>query len=383
MAFNSGKRLYLSPPHMCGLEEEYVREAFASNWIAPLGPQVSAFEKEMAAYAGVRRALALSSGTAAIHLALRYLGVDREDLVFCSSLTFIGSVNPVLYLGAEPVFIDSEPESWNMSPIALQRAFDWAEQSGHLPKAVVIVDLYGQSANMEELVAICNNYGVPVVEDAAEALGASYKGRACGTWGKFGILSFNGNKIITTSGGGMLLSNDVEAIDKALYWATQARDPEPWYQHSEMGYNYRLSNIVAGIGRAQLQVLDERVEMKRSIFKRYQVALGDLPGVDFMPEGPDGKCNRWLTVMSIDPKPTGIRPLHIIEKLEAENIESRLVWKPMHLQPLFAGCRYFTHEQHESTSDRLFEKGICLPSGTSMNEDEQRRVINCIEGLIR
>ncbi len=370
-------RIYLSPPHMSGKEQEYIRDAFASNWIAPLGPHVDAFETEMCQYLGCRKTLALSSGTAAIHLALRYLGAGPGDTVFCSSLTFIGSANPILYLGAEPVFVDSEPDSWNMSPEALQKAFDWAVAIGRLPKAVIVVDLYGQSARMDPLLAICNNYGVPVVEDAAEALGATYKGNNCGTMGKFGIFSFNGNKIITTSGGGMLVSDDAEAIEKAWFWATQARDSEPWYQHSEMGYNYRLSNIIAAIGRAQLQVLDERVATKRRVFDKYEQALNGLPGVGFISEPRDTRCNRWLTVITIDPDLTSVRPVEVIKALGSENIEARPVWKPMHLQPLFSGCEYFTHGS-TSVCDGLFSSGLCLPSGSSMTEEQQDRVIECI-----
>jgi len=378
----TNKRIFLSPPHMSGLEEAYIKEAFASNWVAPLGPNVTAFEKEVAAYAGVKGALAVSSGTAAIHLALRLLGIGQGDIVFCSSLTFIGSVNPILYLGAIPVFIDSEPDSWNMSPVALEKAFKWAQQTVKMPKAVVIVDLYGQSADYDSLLDICNTYGVPVVEDAAEAMGSTYKGKACGTLGKFGVYSFNGNKIITTSGGGMLLSDDVEALEKALFWATQARDPAPWYHHSEMGYNYRMSNIVAGIGRGQLTVLDDRVKARREVFEHYKKALGDIPGVGFMPEANYGQANRWLTVMTLESTQTSTTPMQIIEALEAENIESRPVWKPMHLQPLFAGCKYFTHGDKESIADRLFESGLCLPSGSSMTEEEQQRVIRVVRGVL-
>jgi pyridoxal phosphate-dependent aminotransferase EpsN len=371
-------RIFLSPPHMSGREEAYIKEAFASNWIAPLGPHVTAFEKEVAAYAGMKGALAVSSGTAAIHLALRLLGIGQGDIVFCSSLTFIGSVNPILYLDAIPVFIDSEPDSWNMSPVALEKAFMWAQEAGKMPKAVVIVDLYGQSADYDLLLDICNCYGVPVVEDAAEAMGSTYKGRACGTLGKFGVYSFNGNKIITTSGGGMLLSDDTEALEKALFWATQARDKAPWYQHSEMGYNYRMSNIVAAIGRGQLTVLDERVKARREVFERYKEALGDIPGVGFMPEASYGQANRWLTVMTLDSNHTSVTPMQVIEALEAENIEARPVWKPMHLQPLFADCMYFTHEDGVSISDQLFSSGVCLPSGSSLSVDDQQRVIQVV-----
>lgn len=376
------KRVYLSPPHMSGKEIKYIKEAFASNWIAPLGPQVDAFELEMAERVGCRKALALSSGTAAIHLALRLLGVGRGDMVFCSSLTFIGSVNPVLYLGAEPVFIDSEPDSWNMSPVALEKAFSWARSTGRIPKAVIIVDLYGQSADYDPLLNQCNEYGVPVVEDAAEAMGAYYKGKPCGTLGRFGVFSFNGNKIITTSGGGMLVSDDEEALKKALFWATQARDKAPWYQHSEIGYNYRMSNIVAAIGRGQLEVLDERVKAHRAVFERYQEALGDIPGIGFMPEASFGKSNRWLTVMTMDPSVCKVKPLQVIEALADENIESRPVWKPMHLQPLFAGCKYFTHGDNESIADRLFASGLCLPSGSSMTEEDQERVIRVVKNTL-
>jgi pyridoxal phosphate-dependent aminotransferase EpsN len=366
---------------MSGYEMGYIKEAFDTNWIAPLGPQVDAFENEMAQYIDCRT-LAVGSGTAALHLALRLLGVEQGDIVFCSSLTFIGSVNPVLYLGAEPVFIDSEPESWNMSSVALEKAVAWAKSAGRMPKAIIIVDLYGQSADYEPLLNICNEYGVPVVEDAAEALGASYKGKACGTLGRFGVFSFNGNKIITTSGGGMLVGADEEALKKALFWATQARDPAPWYQHSEMGYNYRMSNIVAAIGRGQLQVIDERVDAHRAVFERYQEALGDIPGVGFMSEADYGRCNRWLTVMTLDPGVCKVQPMQIIDALGAENIESRPVWKPMHLQPLFAGCKYFTHGDGESVADRLFATGVCLPSGSSMTEEEQQRVIDGVRSTV-
>jgi pyridoxal phosphate-dependent aminotransferase EpsN len=379
---DSKPRIYLSPPHMSGYELEYIKEAFESNWIAPLGPQVNAFEAEMAEYVGCRKALAVSSGTAAIHLALRLLGVGAGDLVFCSSLTFIGSVNPVLYQGAVPVFLDSEPKSWNMSPAALGRAFAWAEQEGQLPKAVIVVNLYGQSADMGPILEICHAYGVPVVEDAAESLGATYRGRASGTWGKFGIFSFNGNKIITTSGGGMLVSDDAEALEKALFWAIQARDPAPWYQHTEMGFNYRMSNIVAAIGRGQLKVLDQRVQARREIFRRYEAALSGIEGISFMPEMASGRANRWLTVMLVDPVVCGVGVMEIIKALESENIESRPVWKPMHRQPLFAGCQYFTHGEEESVSDRLFEQGICLPSGSSLSQADQERVIRTIKTAI-
>ncbi|MGP3560199.1 aminotransferase class I/II-fold pyridoxal phosphate-dependent enzyme [Geobacillus sp. BK01] len=369
-------RIYLSPPHMSGNEQKYIQEAFETNWIAPLGPNVDAFEKELAAYVGAKGAAAVSSGTAAIHLALRLLGVERGDVVFCSSLTFIASANPILYQGAEPVFIDSEPDTWNMSPQALERAMDAAKREGKLPKAVVVVNLYGQSAKMDEILAICDRYGVPVVEDAAESLGSTYKGKKSGTFGAFGIYSFNGNKIITTSGGGMLVSNDVDALQRARFLATQARDPAPHYQHSQMGYNYRMSNIVAGIGRAQLEVLYERVKARRAIFDRYVQALGEIDGIHFMPELEGTMSNRWLTTLTIDQQKLGVTPMEIINALAAENIEARPVWKPLHLQPLFAGVRYYPHEEGWSVSDDLFANGICLPSGSSMTVEEQNRVID-------
>lgn len=373
------KRVYLSPPHMSGYEMEYINEAFTSNWIAPLGPNVTAFENELAEMVGCKKALALSSGTAALHLALCLLGVGHGDIVFCSSFTFIGSVNPILYQGAVPVFIDSEPESWNMSPEALSKAFKWADFQGKMPKAVVIVNLYGQSADMDQLTDICNSYNVPIVEDAAESLGATYKGKASGTWGQYGIYSFNGNKIITTSGGGMLVSDDAETLEKALFLATQARDPAPWYQHSEMGFNYRMSNIVAAIGRGQLRVLNDRVQARRGIFDRYVNSFSDVPGIGFMPEASNGICNRWLTVMTIDCEVNNVKPMQIIEALSKENIEARPVWKPMHLQPLFNSNRHFTHYEQESVCDRLFDQGLCLPSGSSLSEEDQGRVIECIK----
>lgn len=369
-------RIFLSPPHMSGNEQKYINEAFETNWIAPLGPNVDAFEKELAEYVGSKGAAAVSSGTAAIHLALRLLDVQQGDRVFCSSLTFIASANPILYQGAEPVFIDSEPDTWNMSPLALERAMEAAKKEGKLPKAVVVVNLYGQSAKMDEILAICNHYQVPVVEDAAESLGSTYKGKKSGTFGKFGIYSFNGNKIITTSGGGMLVSDDVEALQKARFLATQARDPAPHYQHSQVGYNYRMSNIVAGIGRAQLEVLDERVKARRAIFDRYVQALGDIEGIHFMPELEGTMSNRWLTTLTIDQQALGMTPMDIINALAAENIEARPVWKPLHLQPLFDGVQYYPHEEGWSVSDELFANGICLPSGSSMTAEEQNRVID-------
>lgn len=374
-------KIFLSPPHMSGEEQKYINEAFQTNWIAPLGPNVDAFEKELAEYAGVRDAAAVSSGTAAIHLALRLLDVQQGDTVFCSSLTFVASANPILYQGAEPVFIDSEPDSWNMSPDALERAIVRETTAGKRPKAVIIVNLYGQSAKMNELLAICNHYNVPVIEDAAESLGAEYQGRKSGTFGKFGVYSFNGNKIITTSGGGMLVSNDEEALQRARFLATQARDPAAHYQHSQIGNNYRMSNILAGVGRAQLKVLDERIKARQEVFKRYKEALGNIEGITFMPELQNTLHNRWLTTLTIDSEMLGLTPIDIINALADKNIEARPVWKPLHLQPLFKGAEYFSHTSTRSVSEELFNTGICLPSGSNLTEEQQERVIESVLGV--
>ena len=374
-------RIYLSSPHMSGDELPLIREAFDTNWIAPLGPHVEGFERELAERIGVSAALALNSGTAALHLGLRLLGIGAGDRVFCSSFTFIASVSPVVWLGAKPVFIDSDPETWNMSPQALRQAFNDRLRTGKLPKAVVIVNLYGQSANYAELKAICDAYSVPVIEDAAESLGAVYQGKASGTIGAFGILSFNGNKIITTSGGGMLISNNLQAIAKARFLSTQARDCAPHYQHSEMGYNYRMSNILAGIGRGQLQVLDDRVKTRRAIFARYREELS-LPGIEFMPEYGGNFSTHWLSALTIDPAVTGISASDVIKKLSAENIESRPIWKPMHRQPVFRGYDYYPHEKGFSVSDRLFAQGLCLPSGSSLSEADQTMIIGIIKDLL-
>ncbi|EEM14415.1 Pyridoxal phosphate-dependent enzyme [Bacillus pseudomycoides DSM 12442] len=367
---------------MSGNEQKYIGEAFDMNWIAPLGPNVDAFESELSSHVGVRDAAAVSSGTSAIHLALRLLDVKDGDTVFCSSLTFIASANPILYLGAKPVFIDSELETWNMSPQALERALRDANEKGILPKAVIVVNLYGQSAKMDEILSLCDTYNVPVVEDAAESLGSSYKGKASGTFGKFGIYSFNGNKIITTSGGGMLVSNDVEALRKARFLATQARDPAPHYQHSEVGYNYRMSNILAGVGRAQLQVLRDRVQARRKIFDRYYQELSHIPGVQFMPELEDTYSNRWLTVLTVDEEKIGVSIQTLLKQLENENIEARPVWKPLHMQPLFEGITYYSHSEREDIARKLFETGLCLPSGSGMTEQDQTRVITCIKNIL-
>ena len=375
---SSEKKIYLSPPHMSGKEKSYIAEVFQSNWIAPLGPQVDAFEKELAYYLSVKGALALVSGTAAMHIALQLLEIKPGDKVFCSALTFAATANPIMYLGAEPVFIDSELRSWNMSPDALTRAFTQAEKEGWLPRAVIVVDLYGQSADMDLIEEICSRYDVPLIEDAAESLGATYKGRPSGSFGKFAILSFNGNKIITTAGGGALVSDDLEALVRARYLVTQARQPTRHYEHTEVGYNYRLSNVLAAIGRAQLEVLPERVAAKRQIFERYRNAFSGISGVELMPEADYGCSNRWLTVIIIDPFICDINKDNIIDALESENIEARPVWKPMQLQPLFKECRYFEHEPGVSISERLFATGLCLPSGSNLNIQEQLRIIDCV-----
>ncbi|SEO68024.1 dTDP-4-amino-4,6-dideoxygalactose transaminase [Paenibacillus sophorae] len=375
----ANERIFLSPPHMSGREQLYIDEAFDTNWIAPLGPNVDAFEREIAEYTGAGGAVALSSGTAAIHIALRLLGVGPGDRVFCSSFTFVASANPVCYVGAEPVFIDSEPQTWNMSPEALERALEEADLEGRLPKAVIVVHLYGQSAKMKELLALCNRYEVPIIEDAAESLGSTYEGRASGTLGKFGIYSFNGNKIITTSGGGMIVSDDEEALTKARFLATQARDQAPHYQHSVMGYNYRLSNLLAGVGRAQLLVLDERVEARRAVFENYREAFEGLKGVEFMPELPDTRSNRWLTTLTIDEEETGVKISHLLKALADGNIEARPLWKPLHLQPIFENALFYPHSETLCVSEQLFQSGICLPSGSSMTLEQQQRVINCVQ----
>ncbi|GAB6483183.1 aminotransferase class I/II-fold pyridoxal phosphate-dependent enzyme [Bacillus cereus] len=382
MMIKNKEKIYLSSPHMSGNEQKYIKDAFDSNWIAPLGPNVDEFERELASFVGAKGGAAVSSGTAAIHLALRLLNVQKGDTVFCSSFTFVASANPIVYLGAEPVFIDSEPETWNMSPQALALALHDADRAGKLPKAVILVHLYGQSAKLDEILSLCNQYDVPVIEDAAESLGSTYKGKASGTFGRFGIYSFNGNKIITTSGGGMLVSNDTEAIEKAKFLATQARDPAPHYQHSQIGYNYRMSNILAGVGRGQLEVLEDRVRARRSIFNRYYEGLSHIPGFCFMPELENTRSNRWLTTMLIDEKESGITIKKLLTDLAEENIEARPTWKPLHIQPLFKKNKFYFHQKDKDVSKKLFENGICLPSGSNMTDEDQRRVIQAIIKLI-
>lgn len=368
------KPILLSTPHMSTRELEYVKEAFLTNWIAPVGPHVDAFEKEFCQITGAPHAAAVSSGTAAIHLALRLLGVETGDEVFCSTLTFAATANPIVYQGAKPVFIDSDYISWNMNPDLLGEALAARAHIGKLPKAVILVHLYGQSADIEPILAVCNEYNVPLIEDAAEALGATYKGQTPGTFGHIGIYSFNGNKIITTSGGGMLVSENPELVAKARFLATQAREEAPHYQHSEIGFNYRLSNVLAGIGRGQIQVLSERVAARRHNFEVYQQALGNLPGVEFMPEADFGTCTRWLTCLTVDPEAFGADREQIRLTLATQQIEARPVWKPLHLQPVFAECECFGG----AVAGDLFARGLCLPSGSNLAHEELERVIEAI-----
>ena len=370
-------RIYLSPPHMGGDEQRFVTDAFDSNFVAPVGPQLTAFEQEFSEYSGIPHCVALSSGTAAIHLALKGLGVQAGDRVIASSLTFIGSVSPIMFLGAEPVLIDSDEHTWNLDPDLLAEELEKSATQAKLPKAVIPTDLYGQCADLDRIQATCKPYNIPVVSDSAEAMGAKYKGHHAGAGATASAYSFNGNKIITTSGGGMLASSNKDLIDYARFLSTQARDPAPHYQHSEIGFNYRMSNLLAGVGRGQLKVLNERVDRRREIFVRYQTLLGDLDGITFMPEAETGRCNRWLTVIQVDPDRFGATPDEIRITLEKANIESRPVWKPMHLQPAFVGCAI----RGGAVSERLFKNGLCLPSGSSMSDHDIERVAGLIKEL--
>jgi dTDP-4-amino-4,6-dideoxygalactose transaminase len=367
---NTGPRIYLSPPHLGEAELELVKDAFASNWIAPLGPHVDAFEREFATSLGVAHAAALSSGTAAIHLALRLLGLRRGEEVICATLTFAASANPIVYEGGTPVFIDSEESTWNMDPTLLREELDVCAANGRLPRAVIVVDLYGQSANYEPILDVCGRYNVPIIQDSAEALGATYKGRKVGTQGRCGIFSFNGNKIITTSGGGMLVSDNPDLIERARFLAMQARDPAPHYQHSTIGFNYRMSNVLAAIGRGQLRVLGERIASRRRNFERYKAVLGAAPGIEFMPLASYGQANFWLTCITIDPEKFGATREEVRIALAAHNIEARPIWKPLHLQPVFAHCRM----RGGPVAERAFAHGLCLPSGSSLTDAELDRV---------
>jgi pyridoxal phosphate-dependent aminotransferase EpsN len=370
-------RVKLSIPHMCGKELSFVEQAFTTNWVAPLGPNVTAFEEAVEKYVGVKKAVAMSSGTAAIHIALDLLGVQPGDRVFVSSLTFVASVNPVLYQRATPVFIDSEPNQWNMCPEALRLALQTYEKKGQLPKAVIVVDLFGMPADYEALEEVCGQYQIPLVSDAAESLGSSFQGKKCGSLGRFSALSFNGNKIITTGGGGMLLGNDETLMEKALFLITQARDPALHYQHSQMGYNYRMSNVLAGVGRGQMTVLDQRVQRRREIFQIYKKNLEGW-GLIFNPEKPEDRSNRWLTAAHFG-KGDNRTGEDLCRYLNEKNIEARPIWKPMHLQPLFKDCDFFSTQDPDSAfADFIFEKGLCLPSATNYTDDVFDRVCETI-----
>lgn len=374
------KRIYLSSPTMHGEEQQFIKEAFDTNWVAPLGPNVNAFEQEMADYAGIAHASALSAGTAAIHLALKTLGIGEGDVVLVSSLTFSATCNPIVYEKATPVFIDSERDTWNMDPAALERAFEKYPGA----KAVIVVHLYGTPAKLDEIMEICNRHQVPLIEDAAESLSSTYKGKHTGTFGRVGIYSFNGNKIITTSGGGMLVSEDEEITKKATFLATQARDPARHYQHSHIGYNYRMSNITAGIGRGQLLHLEEHKALKKAIYSQYKKAFADIPEITLNPMNPDGDANCWLSCMTIA-KGCSVTPDMIMDALEKENIESRPIWKPMHLQPVFEGYDFITAtgskldgQDGESVSQDIFGRGLCLPSDIKNTPEDMEQIIRIV-----
>ena len=372
------ERILLSSPHMGGEELKNVQEAFATNWISPAGPFISLFEEKLAAYCGTKAAAVVQSGTAAIHLALRILNIQQDDVVLCQSFTFIGSSNPILYEKATPVFVDSEKETWNMCPLALEEAIVDSLEKGQQPKAIIVVHLYGMPAKMPEIMALSQKYDIPVIEDAAEALGSTIKGKACGSFGDFGVLSFNGNKIITTSGGGALLSNNSDAIAKARFLATQAKDNAPHYQHSEIGYNYRMSNVAAAIGVGQLTVLAERVAARRANHDFYQALLGEVKGVYFLLEPEGYFSNRWLSCLLIDPQQTGgISREDVRLALEKENIECRPLWKPMHLQPLFAEARHYG----SNYSEELFDLGLCLPSGSNLTDNQKQQIANQLKNV--
>ena len=374
----SKDKIWLSSPHMGSEEFKNVQEAFATNWISPAGPFITLFEEKLAAYCGTKAAAVVQSGTAAIHLALRILNIQQDDVVLCQSFTFVGSSNPILYQKASPVFIDSEKETWNICPLALEEAILACREKGQQPKAIIVVHLYGMPAKMPEIMALSHKYNIPVIEDAAEALGSTINGKACGSFGDFGILSFNGNKIITTSGGGALVSNNDKAVAQARFLATQAKDNAPHYQHSEMGYNYRMSNISAAIGVGQLTVLAERVAARRANYRFYQTLLGEVKGVHFLPEPKGYFSNRWLSCLLIDPSLTGgITREDVRLAMEKENIECRPLWKPMHLQPLFQDAPYFGNHY----SEELFDLGLCLPSGSNLTDDQQQRIANQLKNV--
>jgi dTDP-4-amino-4,6-dideoxygalactose transaminase len=368
-------KIWLSSPHMCGKELKYVHEAFETNWIAPLGPNVTAFEDELAEYLNIKHVAAVTAGTAAIHLALIILGVKPGDEVLTASFTFSATVNPIAYLGATPVLIDSEEDTWNMSPELLEKAILDRIAKGKKPKAIIIVHLYGMPAKITQLLNIASKYEIPVIEDAAEALGSKYDNKSCGTFGVIGILSFNGNKIITTSGGGALLSDNNEYVSKARFLSTQARDKAPYYQHSQIGYNYRMSNVLAGIGRGQLEVIEDRIAKRRSNFKFYLEGLSHLEGVSLLAEENHSFSNRWLTTITVNPHLTGgISCDHIHKALDEDNIETRPLWKPMHLQPIFGNAPSYLN----GVSQHLFDHGLCLPSGSNLSDMDLDRILSRI-----
>ena len=377
------KRIWLSLAQMGGEEQSFIKEAFDTNWVVPLGPNVNGFEQDLKHYHALdkQEVVALSAGTAALHLGLVMLGVERDDEVICQSFTFSASTNPITYQGAKPVFVDSEPDTWNMDPALLREAIeDRIQKTGRKPKAIIPVHLYGMPAKMDEIIAIAQEYEIPILEDAAEAIGSEYKGKKCGTLGAYGALSFNGNKMITTSGGGALICPSREAADRVTFYATQAREQAPHYQHEKIGYNYRLSNICAGIGRGQMQVLDEHIARRRAIHGLYSQGLGSISGIEVQ-QNPSTQFNSnfWLTSILIDPKQTGFDREQLRLRLEEENIESRPLWKPMHLQPVFAACPYYGG----SVAEGLFERGLCLPSGSGLSDDEIAYVIEVIKSFIR
>lgn len=376
---STGKKIWLSSPHMGHAEKGFVEDAFTTNWVAPLGPNVDGFEADLSSYTTVPYAAALSSGTAALHLALMILGIGKEDIVLCQSFTFSASANPVVYLGATPVFIDSETDTWNMDPVFLEKAIKHYVSIGKKPKAIIPVHLYGMPAKLNAIMQLAKEYEIPVIEDAAEALGSMYQNKPCGSFGDFGILSFNGNKIITTSGGGALLSANNDWIVKARFLATQARDPAPHYQHSHIGYNYRMSNVLAGIGRGQMLVLNERIQQRRNNYEFYVNSLKDIPGIFFQPELSGSFSNRWLTCLLVDPAKTkGVTREDIRLHLEKDNIESRPLWKPMHLQPVFSDAPFVG----TNISEELFNQGLCLPSGSNLSEFDLERVAVKIKELL-
>ena len=374
------KKIYLASPHMPdeGYEEKFVKEAFDTNWLSTVGENINKFEEAVKEYLKIDGCVGLSSGTSAIHLGLKALGVQKDDIVFVSDLTFSASVNPIIYENATPVFIDSERETWNMDPKVLEKAFKKYPN----PKAVIVVHLYGSSAKIDEIMKICNKHNVPVLEDAAEGLGTIYKGKFLGTFGKCAALSFNGNKIITTTSGGMFISNDKELVNKARFWSTQSKDPARHYQHSQIGYNYRMSNVLAGIGRGQMMVLEDRIAKKNEIFEYYKKVFANIKDIEMMPEKADERSNRWLSTLTLKEN-SKVKPLDIIEALEKENIESRPVWKPMHLQPIFEKYDFIKVEDGKSVGEDLFDRGVCLPSDTKNTVEDMEKITKIIIDLFK